>query len=77
VQQLRLKPGQTEIGVMSLAIRVAVAVVLTFAIATGVSQSASASGKSHHHPAKTSPTKKPSEQYLRSAAPSDPEHAQR
>jgi hypothetical protein len=27
-------------------------------------------------PAKTSPTKKPSEQYLRSASP-DPEHAQR
>jgi hypothetical protein len=51
--------------------------MLTFAIATGVSQSASASGKAHHHPAKTSPTKKPSEQYLRSAAPSDPEHAQR
>jgi hypothetical protein len=60
---------------MSLAIR-AVAVAFTFAIATVVPQSASASGKSHHHPAKTSPTKKPSEQYLRSASP-DPEHAQR
>jgi hypothetical protein len=66
-----------EIGVMSLAIRLAVAVALTFAIATAVPQSALASGKSHHHPAKTSPTKKPSEQYLRSAAPPDPEHAQR
>jgi hypothetical protein len=62
---------------MSLAIRVAVAVAFTFAIATVVPQSASASGKTHHHPAKTSPTKKPSEQYLRSAAPPDPEHAQR
>jgi hypothetical protein len=55
---------------------VAVAVALTFAIATAVSQSAAASGKSHRHPAKTSQTKKPSEQYLRSASP-DPEHAQR
>jgi hypothetical protein len=62
---------------MSLAIRVAVAVAFIFAIATAVPQSALASGKSHHHPAKTSPTKKPSEQYLRSAAPPDPEHAQR
>jgi hypothetical protein len=61
---------------MSSAIRVAVAVALTFAIATAVSQSAAASGKSHRHPAKTSQTKKPSEQYLRSASP-DPEHAQR
>jgi hypothetical protein len=60
---------------MSLAMRVAVAVAFT--IATAVPQSASASGKTHHHPAKTSPTKKPSEQYLRSAAPPDPEHAQR
>jgi Flp pilus assembly protein TadB len=56
--------------------RVAVAVALTFAIATAVPQSASASGKSHHHPVKTSQTKKPPEQYLRSASP-DPEHAQR
>jgi hypothetical protein len=48
---------------MTLAIRVAVAVALTFAIATAVSQSALASGKRHHHSAK------PSEQYLRSAAP--------
>jgi hypothetical protein len=62
---------------MSLAIKVAVAVAFTFAIATAVPQSALASGKTHHHPAKTSPTKKPSEQYLRSAAPPDPEHAQR
>jgi hypothetical protein len=61
---------------MSLAIRVAVAIVFTFAIATGVSQSVPAASKSHHHPEKTSPTKKPSEQYLRSASP-DPEHAQR
>jgi hypothetical protein len=61
---------------MSLAIRVAVAVALTFAIATGVSQNASAATKRHHHPAKTSQTNKPSEQYLRSASP-DPEHAQR
>jgi hypothetical protein len=61
---------------MSLAIRVAVAVAFTFAIAIAVPQSALASGKTHHHPAKTSPTKKPSEQYLRSASP-DPEHAQR
>jgi hypothetical protein len=45
------------------------AVALTLAIATAVSQSAAASGKSHHHPAKTSQTKKPSEQYMRSAAP--------
>jgi hypothetical protein len=56
--------------------RVALAVALTFAIAAAVPQSASAASKSHHHPAKTSPTKKPSEQYLRSASP-DPEHAQR
>jgi hypothetical protein len=62
---------------MSLAIRVAVAVAFTFAIAIAVPQSALASGKTHHHPAKNSPTKKPSEQYLRSAAPPDPEHAQR
>jgi hypothetical protein len=62
---------------MSLAMRVAVAVAFTFAIATAVPQSALASGKSHHHPAKTSPAKKPPEQYLRSAAPPDPEHAQR
>jgi hypothetical protein len=62
---------------MSLAIRVAVAVAFTFAIATAVPQNALASGKTHHHPAKISPTKKPSEQYLRSAAPPDPEHAQR
>jgi hypothetical protein len=62
---------------MSLAIRIAVAVAFIFAIATAVPQSASASGKTHHHPAKTSPTKKPSEQYMRSAAPPDPEHAQR
>jgi hypothetical protein len=62
---------------MSLAIRIAVAVAFTFAIAIAVPQSALASGKAHHHPAKTSPTKKPSEQYLRSAAPPDPEHAQR
>jgi hypothetical protein len=41
--------------------RVAVAVALTFAIATAVAHSAS--GKRHHHAAK------PSEQYLRSAAP--------
>ncbi len=54
---------------MSLAMRVAVAIAFTFAIATAVPQSALASGKTHHHPAKTSPTKKPSEQYLRSAAP--------
>jgi hypothetical protein len=54
---------------MSLATRVAVAVAFTFATATAVPQSASASGKTHHHPAKTSPTKKPSEQYMRSAAP--------
>jgi hypothetical protein len=62
---------------MSLAIRVAVAVAFTFAIGIAVPQSAYASGKTRHHPAKTSPTKKPSEQYLRSAAPPDPEHAQR
>jgi hypothetical protein len=62
---------------MSFAIRVAVAIAFTFTIATAVPQSALASGKSHHHPAKTSPTKKPLEQYLRSAAPPDPEHAQR
>jgi hypothetical protein len=54
---------------MSSAMRVVVAIALTFAIATAVSQSAAASGKSHHHPAKTSQTKKPSEQYMRSAAP--------
>jgi hypothetical protein len=48
---------------MLSAIRAAVAVALGFAIATAVSQSASAAGKRHHHPAK------PSEQYLRSAAP--------
>jgi hypothetical protein len=48
---------------MSLAMRIAVAGVLAFAIATAVAHSASASGKRHHHPAK------PSEQYLRSAAP--------
>jgi len=40
-----------------------VAVALTFAIAAAVAQSASAASKHHHHPAK------PSEQYLRSAAP--------
>jgi hypothetical protein len=62
---------------MSLAIRIAVAVAFTFAIAIAVPQSVLASGKTHHHPAKTSPSKKPSEQYLRSAAPPDPEHAQR
>jgi hypothetical protein len=62
---------------MSLAIRIAVAVAFIFAIAIAVPQSALAGGKTHHHPAKTSPTKKPSEQYLRSAAPPDPEHAQR
>jgi hypothetical protein len=62
---------------MSLAIRIAVAVAFIFAIAIAVPQSALASGKTHHHPVKTSPTKKPSEQYLRSAAPPDPEHAQR
>jgi hypothetical protein len=56
--------------------RLVIAVVLTFGIAAALTQSASASGKTHHHPAKTSPTKKPSEQYLRSASP-DPEHAQR
>jgi hypothetical protein len=63
VPLLRLRPGKTEIGVMTLAMRVAVAVALTFAIATAVALSASASGKRHHHPAK------PSEQYMRSAAP--------
>jgi hypothetical protein len=61
---------------MLSAIRAAVAVALGFAIATAVSQSASAAGKRHHHPANTSQTKKPAEQYLRSASP-DPEHAQR
>ncbi|MGA8497491.1 MAG: hypothetical protein WB764_18535 [Xanthobacteraceae bacterium] len=48
---------------MTLAMRVVLAVALTFAIATAVALSASASGKRHHHPAK------PSEQYMRSAAP--------
>jgi hypothetical protein len=62
---------------MSLAMRVVLAVAFTFAIVSAVPQGASASGKTHHHPAKTTPTKKPSEQYLRSAAPPDPEHAQR
>ena len=54
---------------MLSATRAAVAVALGFAIATAVSQSASAAAKRHHHPANTSQTKKPSEQYLRSAAP--------
>jgi hypothetical protein len=62
---------------MTLAMRVAVAVAFIFAMATAVPQSASASRKTHHHSAKTSPTKIPPEQYLRSAAPPDPEHAQR
>jgi hypothetical protein len=59
---------------MSAALRIIVAVVLTFGFAVAVSQSASAASKRHHH--STSSTKKPSEQYLRSASP-DPEHAQR
>jgi hypothetical protein len=49
---------------MSAALRIVVAIVLTFGFAVAVSQSASAVSKHHHHhPAK------PSEQYLRSAAP--------
>jgi hypothetical protein len=52
-----------EIGVMSSAMKAAIAAMLTFAIATAAAQGASASGKRHHHQAK------PSEQYLRSAAP--------
>jgi len=60
---------------MSAAVRIIVAIVLTFGFAVAVSQSASAATKRHHH--STTPPKKPAEQYLRSAAPSDPEHRQR
>jgi hypothetical protein len=56
-----IEAGLREIGVTSLAMKAAIAAMLTFAIATA--QGASASGKRHHHQAK------PSEQYLRSAAP--------
>jgi len=59
---------------MSAAIRMAIAVALTFGIAAAVPHSAFAATKRHHH--STTPPKKPAEQYLRSAAPSDPEHAQ-
>jgi len=59
---------------MSAAIRMAIAVALTFGIAAAVPHSAFAATKHHHH--STTP-KKPAEQYLRSAAPSDPEHRQR
>jgi hypothetical protein len=52
---------------MTLAMRVAVAVALTFGIVAAFPQSASAAGKRHHH--STTATNKPSEQYLRSAAP--------
>jgi len=58
------------------AIRIAIAVVLSFGLAAVLPHSASAASKRQHHPAKVQ-AKKPAEQYLRSAAPSDPEHAQR
>jgi hypothetical protein len=61
---------------MSSAIRTTAALILSFAIAAAFAQSASAASTKHHHATKTVQTKKPTEQYLRSASP-DPEHAQR
>jgi hypothetical protein len=63
VQSLGLTARSKEIVVISAAIRATIAVALTFGIAAALAQSASAAGKRHHHAAK------PSEQYLRSAAP--------
>jgi hypothetical protein len=63
---------------MSTVIRATVAVALMFAVAATVSQSALAATKHHHHSMKaTGHTSKPAEQYMRSASPPDPEHAQR
>jgi hypothetical protein len=56
-----LRPGKTEIGVMSSSLRMAVAAALAIAIAAACASSASAKTK-HHKPA-------PKEQYMRSAAP--------
>jgi len=52
----------------------AIAIVLTLGVAVALPQTASAASKHQHHSAKV-PSKKPVEQYLRSAAP--PEHSQR
>jgi hypothetical protein len=63
-----LRPGETEIVVMSSSLRMAVAAVLAIAVAAAFASSVSAKAK-HHKQA-------PKEQYMRSAAP-DPEKAQR
>jgi hypothetical protein len=52
---------------MPSAMRVVIAVVVTFGIIAALPHSASAASKRHHH--STGATNKPSEQYLRSAAP--------
>jgi len=54
----------------------AIAIELTFGLAAALSQGASAASDKRHA-AKTHPAKQPAEQYLRSAAPPDPEHQQR
>jgi hypothetical protein len=69
-----LREAKTEVALMSAAVRIIIAIVLTFSFAAAVPHSAFAVTKRHHH--STTPPKKPAEQYLRSAAPSDPEHAQ-
>ena len=60
----------------SASIRMAVAFVLTFGVAVALPHSAFAAEKRHHHATKSQPAKQPAEQYLRSAAPPDPEHQQ-
>jgi hypothetical protein len=60
-RSLVLRPGETEIVVMSSSLRMAVAAVLAIAIAAAFASSASAKTK-HHKQA-------PKEQYMRSAAP--------
>jgi len=62
----------------SASITMAIAFVLTLSVAAALSHSASAaSDKRHHHATKVQLVKKPAEQYMRSAAPPDPKHAQR
>ena len=67
-----------EVVMASILMRLAIAIVLTFGLAAALSQGAeAASDKRHHHATKTQLVKQPAEQYMRSAAPPDPEHQQR
>jgi len=65
-----------EVVMASKLMKLAIAAVLTFGMSVALPQSGSAASKRPHHSTKVQ-VKKPAEQYLRSAAPSDPEHAQR